>query len=468
MPGGEPRHPRRLARLAAELVVLLVLAVAFGSFQYDVARRLGWAHEPDPSEIAPPPGLSLPGLPALPPVAVRLPTTPADPAAVRAALAPYLRDRDLGRHVAVAVATTGGATLFDNHAGTVRPASTMKLLTTTAALESLGPETTFTTSVVRTGRSLVLVGGGDPLLASTPSKDYPRQADLRTLARDAAGTLLDAGIRRVRLGFDDSLFSGPATSPAWPATYDDVVAPITALWADQGTIHHGPGFEDDPAAAAADAFSRELARAGVKVVGEPARTRAPDTSTPVASVESPPLWQIVDRVLLVSDNEGAEVLAHQVGLAEGFGGSFAGGVRGVTTVLGRLGLHLAPGDRVFDGSGLSRRDRLHAETLLDVLALASSDDHGELRPVVAGLPVAGFTGSLTSRFGDGNAAGPGRVRAKTGTLSGVHGLAGVTETVDGILLSFVVIADRVRIEDTLDARDTLDRIAAALAACHCG
>jgi D-alanyl-D-alanine carboxypeptidase/D-alanyl-D-alanine-endopeptidase (penicillin-binding protein 4) len=86
---------------------------------------------------------------------------------------------------------------------------------------------------------------------------------------------------------------------------------------------------------------------------------------------------------------------------------------------------------------------------------------------VAGLPVAGFTGSLTYRFDTGDEEGLGRVRAKTGTLTGVHGLAGVVTDQDGTVLSFVAIADRVKVADTLDARERLDQVAAALAACSC-
>ena len=64
--------------------------------------------------------------------------------------------------------------------------------------------------------------------------------------------------------------------------------------------------------------------------------------------------------------------------------------------------------------------------------------------MVADVPDAGFTGSLAYRFDRGDPAGLGRVRAKTGTLTGVHGLTGTLTTIDGAVMTFVAIADRVR------------------------
>jgi serine-type D-Ala-D-Ala carboxypeptidase/endopeptidase (penicillin-binding protein 4) len=87
---------------------------------------------------------------------------------------------------------------------------------------------------------------------------------------------------------------------------------------------------------------------------------------------------------------------------------------------------------------------------------------------VTDLPVAGFTGSLAHRFDTGKEAGLGTVRAKTGTLTGVQGLAGTLTTPDGTVMAFVAVADRVKAKNALSARAALDRIAAALAACTCG
>ena len=83
--------------------------------------------------------------------------------------------------------------------------------------------------------------------------------------------------------------------------------------------------------------------------------------------------------------------------------------------------------------------------------------------VIGGL----VSGSLALRFEESPPAGLGRVRAKTGTLTGVTSLAGLATARDGTVMVFVLIADRVRKVDTLDARDALDAAAGALGACRC-
>ncbi len=473
-------RPSRWGVWGPVVLVLAVVASAVGSFQYDVPRRLGWGDRADDAAlVAPPTGVDLPEMAAPAPVAAPLVATAPDPASIRAVLAPVLRDPDLGRHVVMAVADGQGNVLFrggtTGGAQSAVPASTTKLLTAAAALESLGPATRFRTKVVTgaTAADIVLVGGGDPYLTDDPltddDTDRPAPADLRTLARQTAAALKKKGATRVRLGFDDSLFSGPGVNPYWDPT--DVGAgyasPITALWSDQGHPEHGPVTVDDPSLDAAQRFASALRAAGVQVAGAPRRTTAGAGATEVAGLDSARVDEIVDEVLASSDNEGAEVLAHQVGVKEGFGGTFDGGLRGVTTVLGRLGVQLQPGDRVFDGSGLSPSTRLTPDALIHVLSLAIDPAHPGLRTVATALPVAGFTGSLAERFEDGPVAGRGRAAAKTGTLTGVHALAGVATTPDGETLLFAVRADKVKPEKALDARQALDVIVSTLASCIC-
>lgn len=479
----EQSHPRtgsrrRVGRFLGwlpELVVLVVLGVAVAGWHYDLGDRWLTAPNPqtDPARVQPPEGLELPQLGAARVVARVDDEGHASAAKVARAVSPYLHSPRLGRHVVVAVAgLDDGRMLFQHGQGAVTPASTTKLLTSTAALEAVGPMARFTTTVrqVPGTRRVVLVGGGDPFLASTPKAAaglYPARANLTTLAHKAAAALLRGHHRRIDLGYDASLFSGPAFDPGWRAEYRaDVVSPISALWVDEGRDPDGPGFVTDPARTAAQLFAGVLEKDGMKVVGEPRVTTAPAGSVPVAEVRSAPLGEIVQHVLDVSDNMGAEVLARHVALAEGRRGSFTAATTSVLRVLQRLGVDTT-GDRLYDGSGLSRHDRITAATLVDVLRTASSPAHPELRDVVTGLPVAGFTGSLTYRFDEAHPAARGRVRAKTGTLSGVHGLAGIATDLDGDRLVFVAVADRVRPRNELWAQDQLDKLAGAIGACRC-
>ncbi len=289
-----------------------------------------------------------------------------------------------------------------------------------------------------------------------------------TLARATARALRAAGRTKVRLGYDASLFTGPADNPRWEPSYvPDDVSPITALWVDEGRT---AGVRTpDPAGAAADAFAAALRKQGIRVVGDVTERSAPTEAAggaTMASVRGAPLAQVVQHVLEVSDNEAAEVLARQAALGSGRPGSFVGGAAAVSALLTELGVDLGRAE-IYDGSGLSRQNRLPPAAILEVLGAASSAEHPELRSVVADVPVAGFSGSLTDRFTKGDPAGLGLVRAKTGTLTGVHGLAGTVTSTDGVVLSFVAIADRVRLPDNLEARVRIDRIAAALAGCTC-
>jgi D-alanyl-D-alanine carboxypeptidase/D-alanyl-D-alanine-endopeptidase (penicillin-binding protein 4) len=474
---GEKRH--WLVRFSAEIVVLVLLATAFASYRFDLGERwFGWrAADPttNPSAVLPPEGLKLPTVSLVPAVARPGQDVAPDPARVAAVIQPLLRKKVLGRHFgAIVTDLETGRTVFRQGAPTVTPASTTKLVTSTAALDVLGPMARFRTSVqwVPTTRQLVLVGGGDPFLSSTARKarsSYPLRADLQTLAAQVVRKLRTLKVGRVRLAFDDSYFSGPAVNPAWPDTYipEGVVPPISALWVDEGVAPGRYSFLGDPAAGAAQAFRAALRGQGLKVGPQVVRAQAPEGSLDVGSVSSAPLGEIVERTLEVSDNQAAEVLARHVGLAERQEGSFVAGAASVLDVVRRLGVPVT-GDQLYDGSGLSRNDRLSPETLAGVLRVASSPEHPGLRQVFTGLPVAGFTGSLQYRFDKGPAAGRGRVRAKTGTLTGVHGLAGVADDVSGSRMAFVLVADQVAPLKNLEAQTLIDRIAGALGACRCG
>ncbi len=493
MPRSERRHgardPKRGAawRWLVLVLVLVVTGAGIATWQYDLDERvlpegLPWADEPTPDPVtqpelvAPPPGLELPAAADPRPVALPTDSAAVSTKKVRAALRAGLADPGLGRAVGVLVATLDGTPVHAAGETRVTPASTTKLLTTTAALEVLGPDHTFTTSVVRgrSKREVVLVGGGDPYLASTRAsaraQPFPERADLTTLAEQTAAALRDAGGARVRVSYDDSLFAGPTSAATWQPDYltEQVVSPITALGVDGGRTGVGFGLVGDPSAYAATEFVAALSKQGVAVTDVPRRRRAAADAPELAAVSSAPLADVVERINDVSDNEGAELLAHHVGLAVAGVGSFDAGADAVAATLRDLGVPLR-GARLYDGSGLSRSDRLPLRTIVGTLAAAASEDHPRLRPVLTGLSVPGFSGSLHYRFQTAVQDSLPRVRAKTGTLveGGVHGLAGLVTDADGTPLLFAVVADEVPMAKTASAREGLDEIVGALAACHC-
>jgi D-alanyl-D-alanine carboxypeptidase/D-alanyl-D-alanine-endopeptidase (penicillin-binding protein 4) len=362
-----------------------------------------------------------------------------------------------------------GKVLFDHDARTAKiPASTMKLLTSAAALSILGPEHTFTTKVVspKSGR-IILVGGGDPYLAKkTTAATYPQRASIADLARATAASLKKRKVKRVSLGYDATLFTGPAYNPIWPSFYSDQASKTSALWVDEGRVNGGsPGPRvADPARDAADAFAAALAKRGVKVTKTSA-AKARKSAARIASVSSMPVERIVERLLMVSDNDAAEVMFRQAAIGAGKSGSIANGKTVVRAELRKLGIWDRTA-RINDGSGLARQTKVPADTMVKLLRLAASDKHPELRGVITGLPVAGVEGSLRVRFFDeASLAGRGLVRAKTGTLNKVHTLAGYVRTRDGSLMVFAFLINNPA--NDYAATIWLDRVTAAISTCGC-
>lgn len=385
------------------------------------------------------------------------------------ALAPLLKAPALGRRSSAAVLDAAtGRQIFASRPGTATtPASTIKLATAAAALTALGPDHRIATTVVdgATKGRIVLVGGGDPTLTARAPRGGPgeRPANLRTLADDTARALKRRGTTDITLGYDTSLYSGPVRHPIGP---NENIAPVTPLMADEGRLddsEHGTApREADPAAAAARTFAGLLRARGIGVDGDPAAAHAPKKAAPLATVRSLPLSAIVERMLTHSDNDIAEALARQTAVATGEPASFTGAEKAVRTTLAGLGLPLN-GAKFADGSGLDRDDKVTAGLLAHLLLEATSADRPRLRPIVSGLPVAGFTGTLGDRYG--RSAGAGVVRAKTGTLTGVNTLAGTVVDADGRLLVFAFLADGTT--DGQGAQKALDTLASAVANCGC-
>ncbi|MEU2119730.1 D-alanyl-D-alanine carboxypeptidase/D-alanyl-D-alanine-endopeptidase [Streptomyces sp. NPDC016459] len=461
----EPRTWQLTAGSAALGLALAAVAVTaagpWDSGQRTAERARAAAPATGGAHHAPPPAPAAPRRPAPAPsapgvlTALHAPAPAGRPAQdLAAVLVPLLADPGLGPlRTASVVDTATGRQLYGEGAGTpMTPASTVKIATAAAALSALGPDHRIPTTVTATpdGTTVTLTGGGDPTLDP---------ARLKALATDTARALTARGHTSVRLTYDTTLYPGPTLHPIGP---NENLAPVVALMTRAGRLTDGDSGPAprtaDPAGDTARAFADLLTRAGITTTADPAPGRTPRTA-PLARTYSAPLADLVERTLTHSDNDLAEALARQTALARKHPASFDGAARAVHDELSRLGLPVA-GARFADGSGLDRRDRVSAALLTGLLTRAADPARPALRPVLTGLPVGAFTGTLADRF-DTATAGAGHVRAKTGTLTGVNTLAGTVVTTDGRLLAFAFLAGRTL--SPYEAQPALDRLSAALA-----
>jgi D-alanyl-D-alanine carboxypeptidase/D-alanyl-D-alanine-endopeptidase (penicillin-binding protein 4) len=363
------------------------------------------------------------------------------------------------------------------------PASNQKLLSSAIALTTLGPDHRLPTELWLHGEvqggelrgELRLCGHGDPTFADGPAG--------RAALAELAAAVRALGVRRFtgRIVGDDRWLGPEHLGLGWQWDYldEDYAAPFGALcaghnqvlvrvkpgpngaetmvepdWYGPVEVRIGTGARGsvasvvarraigsdlvsvtgslpvdaeprtlavtvrDPAGHAANTFAAALRAAGIEVdrrddvalAGEPRL---------LAGVSSPPLADLVAKLLLDSDNLYAEQVWRTASrVATGDGGTAAAAGHG-RRELERLGVDCR-GLVMADGSGLSRRNLVQPRQLA---ALLLAMHRAPLRDVFqAGLPVGGRSGTLRNRFRDGPASG--RVRAKTGFISRVVCLSG--------------------------------------------
>lgn len=311
---------------------------------------------------------------------------------------------------------TGRVVFARNPDLSLEPASNEKLGVTFAALADLGPGYRFPTQVLGEGHRdgstwvgrLVLKGFGDPALTS---------ADLRRLAN----IVWRLGIRRVTGGIvgDESYFDTDRVAPGWLASFAGIESPpLSALIVDRGARNNR--LVADPALAATARFDRLLHVRGIAALG-PSKARAWPRARPIATIYSPPLWEVLQFMDHTSDNFTAEMVMKTLGAKFGGAGTTAAGAAVTTRALAAAGVPLA-GVRIADGSGLSRDDRVTARELATILLRIWNN--GDMRSVVwDALPVAGELGTtLQNRLPDN----PDRtlLRGKTGTTDIASALSG--------------------------------------------
>jgi len=357
----------------------------------------------------------------------------------------------VGDESCVAVSVDGRLVTARNAATPVIPASTQKLLVAAVALEVLGPEYRFTTTVsalpavdgVIDG-DLFLVGGGDPLLTADdfPIADDRYPAFATTSLDRLADAVVGSGVTTVR---GSVVGDGTRYDDQWViASWADGVAlvdagPYDALLVNDARILGRSSRQNDPNEAAAREFVRLLQARGVQVNGGWESGVADSAAAPIGSVESAPLSAVVAEMLTTSDNDTAEMLVKELGVADSGQGTLAGGLNVIDRTLRSWGVPM-DGVRLVDGSGLSASNRVTCAALLAVLDRASATALRE------GLPVAGRTGTLAEEFLGSPMEG--RMVAKTGTLGNppadeqppaVKALAGYLDASDGRTLGFALV-----------------------------
>ncbi|MAQ92208.1 MAG: D-alanyl-D-alanine carboxypeptidase/D-alanyl-D-alanine-endopeptidase [Rhodothermaceae bacterium] len=296
------------------------------------------------------------------------------------------------------------------------PASNMKLLTTAAALDVLGPDHRFVTRLSGAGTvafgtldgPLVVRGVGDPAFAGSRYR-----TELRGVFQAWADSLRE---RRIRAIFG-------------PILVTDAAVP-------------------DPDSRFVRALLTALEDADIQVVDRTVRVVPPEALpdegmlVPLASYSSPPLASIVRTTNEDSDNLYAERLLW-VATAAAYPGAGPPPSNLRSAAIGSFlrRIDIDPQMAVVaDGSGLSRQNRLTPSGTVDLLTVMwTHPSRATQEAFVGSLPVGGITGTLERRYRIGDARG--NVRAKTGFINGVRTLSGYVTTASGRELAFSLMCN---------------------------
>ncbi|SMO51119.1 D-alanyl-D-alanine carboxypeptidase/D-alanyl-D-alanine endopeptidase [Paracoccus laeviglucosivorans] len=377
----------------------------------------------------------------------------------------------LGGDVGFAVIdAASGQMLASRHADRMMaPASTLKVATALYTLERLGPQHRFTTRVWRDGDTLILAGGGDPVLDTdalsrlaestaaawqgTPPTRFliwggalPRIARLSEAQDEylpynptVSGMILN--FNRVHLSWRAGNLSlearGERQSPRAYTVAIGAADRSRPLFTYDGTgkleswtIARGAMGKSGsrwlpvrrPELYAGDVF-QTLCRARGLVLPKPEVAEAPPSGREIANLQSPLLPEIVTGMLEYSTNLTAEVL----GLTASGAPDLAGSARAMSAWM--AGFAPQQGFAFHDHSGLSPDNRMSAETLARLVAVQGRTRG--LRPLLKHIPLRDAGGKKMDS--------PIRVDAKTGTLNFVSNLAGYAETTGGRELAFAIL-----------------------------
>lgn len=321
---------------------------------------------------------------------------------------------------------------------TLRPASTMKLLTAVTAIDLLGGDYKLNTSLrymgtvkdsVLTG-DLICVGGLDPMFDAN---------DMRAFVESVKGLGVDT--IRGRLVAAPSFKESELLGEGW--CWDDDNPQLSPLLVERKD-------EFMPV------FANRLREAGIVV--EASITTAPYSKDALMlCLRSHTLKDVLMPMLKESDNLYAESLFFQIAASQTVRPAKAAHARQIIKrELSKAGVKGVP-YRIADGSGLSLYNYVTPELMVKLLCYAYKNTKIFMQLYPA-LPIAGQDGTLKKRM-----TGPytnGKVKAKTGTLTGISSLAGYLTTANGHVLAFSIINQGVL--KNADGRGFQDRVCTAL------
>lgn len=182
-------------------------------------------------------------------------------------------------------------------------------------------------------------------------------------------------------------------------------------------------------------FKNLIQQFGIRIIGNVANGKKPANLTLVAEHASKPLHALINEMLKKSDNVIAGALFKKLGqLYNNRTATWENSSIAVAQILSKnMGLNLA-GLRLLDGSGLSPSNLTTPAQMMQILDYAYHD-YDTSYPFISSLPIAGVDGTLKHRMS--NIAK--RVRAKTGTISGVVTLSGYVLSADREPFAFVIM-----------------------------
>jgi D-alanyl-D-alanine carboxypeptidase/D-alanyl-D-alanine-endopeptidase (penicillin-binding protein 4) len=190
-------------------------------------------------------------------------------------------------------------------------------------------------------------------------------------------------------------------------------------------------------------LKRGLARAGLSYKGSIAYQQQLSLYPERFNHQSAPLLDLLEYMLVESDNLTADSIFKTLAREQQRAGTFQQASEVVVEELSALGLDLSRA-QIRDGSGLSRENLISANLLYQVMLVWQSDP--QLQPLIERLPLAGETGTLKYRRSVTRAPLKKQIRAKSGYVNGVINLVGFIEK-SGQLRPFVLMVNGVSLNE---------------------